>query len=188
MSSPVSVMKGAVAEGQVTVTDMGPSGMITLRGDLKSGAIAKVVKSVTGATVPTVGQIETKSKGACGWMSPDELLILTEYDGAEAVSAKITKALAKEHHLAVNVSDARSLFKMTGTGIRDLLAQGSPADVSEGALPLGMLRRTRFGQLPVAFWMTAQDEAYLICFRSVSEHVFKHLVLSARSLPEDPFH
>ena len=70
--------------------------------------------------------------------------------------AKLEKALKGEHSLAVNVSDARSIFTLMGKGVREVIAKGSPADMSVEGLPLGEMRRSRLGQIAVAFWLTKE--------------------------------
>ncbi len=185
MSNAVSALQDAVFKGSVTIKDAGLQGMITLRGDLSSDALAKAVKTATGTAIPETGCINSGKKGAAAWMSPDELLLLVDYAQAETIVAKLDKALAGTHMLASNVSDARAVFTIEGKGIRDVLAKGSPADMSAGTLGINTLRRTRLGQLPVAFWLGSETTATVICFRSVGEHVFNWLSTAAQkgSLP-----
>lgn len=180
MSKAISALQGAVFKGSVTIKDTGLQGMITLRGDLTSEALAKAVKSATGVAMPQMGAINSGTKGAAAWMSPDELLLLVDHANADATVAKLDKALAKNHILAVNVSDARAMFSLEGAGIRDVLAKSSPANLSADAFKTGEMRRTRLGQLPVAFWLSTEKAAYVVCFRSVGEHVFNGLKAAAQ--------
>ena len=180
MSKAVSALDGAVFKGSVTIKDTGLQGMITLRGDLSSDVLSKAVKTATGVAMPQKGTINSGAKGAAAWMSPDELLLLVDHAKADVTIAKLDKALAGSHMLAVNVSDARAMFSLEGTGIRDVLAKGSPANLSINALKVGEVRRTRLGQLPVAFWLNTDKSASVICFRSVGEHVFNGLKTAAQ--------
>ncbi|MEM9716095.1 MAG: sarcosine oxidase subunit gamma family protein [Pseudomonadota bacterium] len=173
MSNAVSVMKGATSNGLNIVSDAGLKGMITLKGDLGSAVFAKAVKAAVGLAVPAMGECKTGSKGAVSWMASDEVMLFCEYDAADAMVAKLDKALAKEHALAVNVSDARAFFKIEGDAIKDLLAKGTPADLT-GFAP-GQFRRSRLGQIAAAFWMVNETEAHVVCFRSVGEHMFNWL-------------
>lgn len=180
MSNAVSAVQGASFKGSISVKDAGLQGMITLRGDLGSDALTKAVKAAVGVAVPGVGKINTGKKGSAAWMSPDELFLMLDYASADAAVAKLDKALAGSHALAVNVSDARAVFNLEGAAIRDVLAKGSPANLSTDALGIGTLRRTRLGQLPVAFWLGSDTTATVICFRSVGEHVFNWLKTAAQ--------
>lgn len=160
-------------------------GMITLRGDLASPAVAEAVKSAVGTAIPAPREIIYAGANAAAWMSPDELLLLVTYDEAAAVASNLDAALAENHHLVVNVSDARELFRITGKGVREVLAKGAPVDLAPGRFEPGMIRRSRIGLLAAAFWMPDRDSFEIICFRSVSSQMEAWLRHSARfgSLP-----
>lgn len=179
MSEAVSAMQGAAFTGAVSVEDAGLKGMITLRGDLGGEKLSAAVKAATGLVPPAQRKIKIGKKGAVAWMSPDELMLFVDYDNADAAVEKLSAALEGEHHLAVNVSDARAYFTLTGSGVREVLAKGAPADLSaEGLKPLEV-RRSRLGQLAAAFWLSDEETAHVVCFRSVGEHVFNWLCNAA---------
>ena len=115
-------------------------------------------------------------------MAPDEALLVLPHGDAGAVIAALDESLAGEHHLAVDVSDARALLRLSGDNAREVIAKGAPADLSRTAFGPGDLRRTRLGQLAVAFWQVSEapDVFHLFCFRSVAAHVFDWLRVSAR--------
>lgn len=188
MSDAVSVLNGAEFNGAVTIRDAGLKGMITLRGDLAHEATALAVKSATGQAMPAARGIRQGKNGAVAWMSPDELLLMVDYDKADATVAKLEKALAGQHALAVNVSDARAMFTLTGQGVRDVIAKGSPADMSRAALPVGEMRRSRLGQLAAGFWLSDDTTLHVVCFRSVGAHVFKWLQTAAAKDTLPGFH
>ena len=171
--SSVTAINGAKSKGVITVTDAGLTGMITLRSDMKNKKLGAAIKAVTGLSVPKPNGIAMGKKGAAAWMSPDELLLLCDYADVDAQIAKLEKALKGTHFMAVNVSDARQIFHLKGKAIRDVLAKGSPADFRPSALPVGEMRRSRLGQIAVAYWFTSEEEAYLICFRSVANYISK---------------
>ncbi|MGY9052906.1 MAG: hypothetical protein ACKVH9_04945 [Rhodobacterales bacterium] len=54
----VTGLNGASSNGSIKVKDAGLTGMITLRGDLKSPGIAKVIKIVTGTNIPDQRQCD----------------------------------------------------------------------------------------------------------------------------------
>jgi sarcosine oxidase subunit gamma len=186
--SSVTALNGANSDGMISVNDAGLMGMITLRGDLASPEIAKAVKAATGTKIPAMRQIETGAKGSAAWMSSDELLLMVDYADVDAVVAKISKSLSSVHHLAANVSDARAVFNLSGDAIRDVLAKGSPADMSVDCLPVGEVRRSRIGQLAVAFWFNDATNARLVCFRSVGVHIMDWLENASETGSEVGFH
>jgi len=179
MSDAVSILNGAEFQGAVTVRDAGLVGMITLRGDLADETLAKAVKSVTGQPMPKARGLSHGAKGSVLWMSPDELLLMVAYDRADAMVAKLDKALGAQHMLAVNVSDARAMFTLTGARCREVIAKGAPVDMSGAALGVAEVRRSRLGQVAAAFWLTDETTLNVVCFRSVGGHVYRWLCVAA---------
>ena len=176
MSDPVSALNGASFKGFATIREIGPLGMITLRAKgLKS--LDKAIKAVTGTKVPAHRRIEINGDRACGWMSTDEYLLIVPYAGVADALAKLAKSLAGEHHLAVDVSDARAVFRVEGDLAADVLRKLSPVDFD--TLEPGELRRTRAAQVAAAIWQ--QDGGFtLVCFRSVAAYVMGLLSHSAQ--------
>ncbi|HSF96282.1 MAG TPA: sarcosine oxidase subunit gamma family protein [Thermohalobaculum sp.] len=183
MSEPVSTLNGAAAEaGQtIRIEDRGPVGQVTLRGDLSSKALAKAVKAGVGVAVPGTRQAAFKDGRGAVWMAPDELLLFTEYSEAGTLTAALESALADEHHMAVDVSDARAVLTLSGAGVAEVLAKGAPVDLSEGAFPVGSARRTHVGGIAVGFWRKTETEWEIVCFRSLAKHLFDWLVAASRA-------
>ena len=176
MSDPVSALRGASFDGIARVREIGPLGMITLRAKGVKG-LTKAVKAAVGTKVPAQRRIEFAGDRACGWMSPDEYLLILPYDQVAAALTVLAKALDKEHHLAVDVSDIRAVFRVEGTWANEVLRKLVPVDID--LLPEGELRRSRAAQVACAFWR-AEGGYTLVSFRSVARYVFDILAHSAR--------
>ncbi len=172
MSEAVSALSGASYDGTVVVRELGLRGMITLRGDLSAAKLKSAAKAAAGVAVPGVGEVALKGEGGLAWMSPDELLVMTDYATVGETLAKLEKALAGQHALAVNVSDARAVFEIKGAGVREVIAKLCPVDMAPEAFGPGRFRRTRMAQVPAAFWMVDDETVRIVCFRSVAEYVF----------------
>lgn len=189
MSEPVMALGGAAYEGAVSVREIAPRTMLTLRGDLASAKMKKAVKSAIGTAVPEpLGAVFGEDSAAL-WMSPDELLLICPRDRQEMALSAAEKALAGSHHLVADVSDARAAFHLEGEGahVREVLAKLSPADVHPDALPPGTVRRTRLAQVPAAFWMQSETRAEVIAFRSVAAYVFGLLKTASAGGPVGHF-
>lgn len=183
MSNAVSALNGRAAVGEVTIRELGLRGMISLRGDLLSKNLQKVCAEITGAKFPAQGQ----ANAGLAWMSPDEVLVMVDHDAVDSGLAKIAKALKGQHHLAVNVSDARAVFEVKGPFAREVIAKLAPIDVHPSTFNIGDFRRSRLGQVAAAFWMHDVDAFTVICFRSVAEYTFKLLAASAKAGPVGHF-
>ena len=175
MSNAVSALQGAKFDGYVRVEEAGLRGMITLRGDLASTPVKNAATGVTGVDMPGQRQAHVVGESGIAWMSPDELLVLVPYGEVDEKLAGIEKLLKGKHHLAVNVSDARAVFRLKGKAVREVVAKLAPVDMSPEAFGAGDFRRTRFAQVPAAFWMPDAETVEIICFRSVAEYMFNLL-------------
>lgn len=179
MSNAISALPGATYEGAVRVQEMGLAGMITLRGDHGDAKITNAVKDTVGTAIPGPREIVHQDERAAAWMSPDELLLLMPYADVHDTLAALDTALAGTHHLAVNVSDARAVFRLHGASAREVIAMLCPVDMAPGAFGPGQIRRTRMAQIPAAFWMPDEDTVHVVCFRSVAQYAFDLLKQSA---------
>jgi sarcosine oxidase subunit gamma len=162
--------------------------MITLRGDLASDSLRDVCTQITGQGVPGPGQANVAGETGVLWMSPDELLVLVPHAQVGDGIAWIDTALAGQHHLAVDVSDARSLFAvegpaaLEGPAAREVIAKLCPVDMAPAAFTPGTFRRTRMAQIAAAVWMEPDHALRVICFRSVAQYALG-LLENARSQP-----
>jgi sarcosine oxidase, subunit gamma len=175
MSDPVSALGGVSYTGFATIQEIGPLGMITLRAKGLKG-LDKAVKAAVGTKLPGQRRIEVAGDNACGWMSPDEYLLVVSYEKVAGALSAIAKALEGQHHLAVDVSDARAVFRVTGPLAADVLRKLSPVDFDR--LEPGELCRTRAAQIAAAFWKQG-DGFTVVCFRSVANYMMGLLQHSA---------
>lgn len=166
-------------QGLATVREVACYGMVAVRGDPASAALEDAVGKVTGIAVPGQGQARFAGHYGILWMSPDELLVLCPSGGAADAVAEMEAVLDGAHTLVADVSDARSVFTVGGSGAREVLAKLTPADVSPDAFGAGMVRRSRLAQVPAAFWLSADDTITVICFRSVADYVLDLLASAA---------
>ena len=114
MSEPMSALGGAKSEGFARIREIGPLGMISLRAKADVKALPKAIKAAVGTGVPATRRIEIEGERACGWMSPDEYLLVMPYGAVAGALEAIAKAMGGAHHLAVDVSDARAVFRVEG--------------------------------------------------------------------------
>lgn len=169
MPETTSALPGFHHSALVTATEAGARGMITLRGDLGLPALVAAVERETGAAVPAGRRMTQGAQASVAWMSPDELLILTDHAVAPAMTARLETALTGFFVTVADVSDARAVFTLTGTQSCDVLAKICPVDFA--AFAPGAVRRTRAAQVAAALIRDDADTFTLICFRSVARYV-----------------
>lgn len=181
MSEAVTALGGAVSDGGIArVREVPLQGMITLRGDHSQAGIAKAATLVAPGEMPGPGEARIDGATGVAWMSPDEALVLCPYADVADVLARMQKALGKSHALAVNVSDARASFTVSGPHARDVLAKLCPVDLAPGRFEPGAFRRTRLAQVACALWPVDGETLQLVCFRSQARYVFDLLCIAAQ--------
>ncbi|MEO0937080.1 MAG: sarcosine oxidase subunit gamma family protein [Pseudomonadota bacterium] len=181
MADPVSPLNGASASGIAEVREIGLQGMITLRGDLSHARVAGAAKGASGQDMPGPGAANMDGARGVAWMSPDEALVLCPYADVAAALKKMHAALEGSHALAVNVSDARAVFELSGPRAREVLAKLCPVDLAPDRFTSGMFRRTRMAQIPAAFWLHGPDTFRIVTFRSTAQYALD--VLGAAAMP-----
>ncbi|MCY4461203.1 MAG: sarcosine oxidase subunit gamma [Albidovulum sp.] len=178
MPDPVSVGGAKAAHISRAREDCG---MIALRFDLLDEEAAGAVSKLLGAELPERGRFESNGEAMIAWMAPDELLVILPFPDLEECLASIAK-LGREALLsATDVSDMRIVFEVSGPCSRDVVAKGSPLDLSSGAFGPGSFRRTRLGQVAAMAWMPEEPTICIACRRSEADYVEKFLEVGASS-------
>lgn len=181
MSDPVTALGNpAYSDGIAEIREIGPLGMVTLRGDLADRTLRKAASDAAGVAFPDQLACITADHSGIAWMSPDEVLVMCAYADVSEKVGKMTDALASKHALVANVSDARAVFEVSGPYAREVIAKLAPVDMAPEAFTPGMFRRTRFAQVPAAFWMRDDHTFRIVCFRSVGQYMFDLLSIAAQ--------
>ena len=176
--TPRTALGGAKFKGFVSVTEAAALGMISLRAKSDVAGLTLAIKAAVGVELPTSGQILTQAGKAAAWMSPDEYLLIVPYAEVTGCLAQLRANLAGQHSLAVDVSDARAVFDVTGPKADQALSKICPVDFA--ALGSTQLRRTRTAQVAAAIWREGTG-LRLVCFRSVAGYVMGLLTHSGQS-------
>ncbi len=166
-------------ETYIGIENAGPRGQITLRADLSCAQVAAAVSNAAGLAVPEKLAVTHDGDSRAVWMSPDELLLILPAGQAPGAIAKLQAELADHHHMALDVSDARSIFRLTGPAVGEVLAKGAPCDVSDHGCPPGTARRTHLAGLAIGLWRLGPQDWEIVCFRSYAPHLLTWLQVSA---------
>jgi len=182
MSDPLAGMAPGASEfrGLVRIEEAGPQAMITLRGDLSLPALARALEQVAGLPVPGRRAVVSDGPRTLAWMSPDEMLLILPVNQRDKALATLGRAAEGAFLTFAEMSDARAAFLLRGVAWREVLAKLCPVDLHPETFGAGQIRRTRAAQASVAFWISGEDEATLVCFRSVASYVSGLLANAAR--------
>lgn len=165
----------------IGISEISDRGMIDLRGLQDDAKFMAAAKKALGIDLP--GSPRTSAaKGELSilWLSIDQWLVCCPRDDTAKLLAKLNRALAGCHSLAVDLSDARSIIRLNGDGVREVLMKGAPVDLLE--MEQGTVRRLRFGEIAAMVHLveTGPDVIDLYVFRSYSDFAWDWLMETAR--------
>ena len=105
------------------------------------------------------------------WFGPDRWLLVSESKSADSMVEECEKSLADVLHNAVDSSAGLAVFRLTGTGARDLLAAGCGIDFRDEKFPAGNCCRTRFAQIAAIIAADAPERFDIYVDRSYEKYL-----------------
>lgn len=109
------------------------------------------------------------------WLSPDEILLLTEA-GAETSLAKQITDDAGRAHIAVNdITDALTSLHLTGPAVRDVLAKGCAIDLHKDHFIKADCAQTNLSHAGVTILALGDEEMILLCRTSFTDYTIAYL-------------
>jgi sarcosine oxidase, subunit gamma len=168
---------------EIVIEELRDRGMIDLKGDPAEPGFLDAVKAVLGLDLPLVPRSSVTSGATTVlWLSTDQWLIVLPYAGSEQMTERLHAALAPFHALAVDLSDARSIFRIAGLGAREVVMKGASVDLTHTDCVVGTVRRFNFADLAaMVHVMSDRPETLdLYVFRSVGSYVRRFLDTAAR--------
>lgn len=156
-------------------------GMITLRGTLADAGFAAALEAATGCAVPDTRRGSASGDNRALWMAPDELMIFCDRASAPGMTDTFMEKAGDAHVLALDVSDARAVFRVSGAKAWRVLAKGAPVDLAPGRFGVGELRRTRIATVAAGIVKTGEEAFEVFCFRSYAAYMWNWLNVGARA-------
>jgi sarcosine oxidase subunit gamma len=118
--------------------------MTDLRVDAASGV------PVRGAALPrTPNTWVPAGDGRLVWLGPDEWLLTSPGTAPEALEAELAGALRPSGGVAVDVSAQRTVLRLGGVRVREVLAKGCSIDLHPRVFTPGSCAQTTLGQAGV---------------------------------------
>lgn len=170
-----------------TVADLGADvvpvegrGMVTLRGDFADAGFAAALNAATGCAVPETRRSTEANGNRALWMSPDELMLFCDWAAAPGIAEAFQREMGEAHALALNVSDARAVFRVSGAKASRVLSKGAPVDLAPDRFAVGEVRRTRIATVAAGIVRTDEDAFEVFCFRSYAAYLWDWLTVAAK--------
>jgi sarcosine oxidase subunit gamma len=168
----------------ISLREITDRGMIDLRGSLDERKFTSAIKKVLGMDLPKVPRTSVhKGDITVLWLSVDQWLVCCPRSDSAKLLDELRKALGSVHSLAVEVSDARSIIRLEGDGVRETLMKGAPVDLILPEYSAGTIRRLRFGEVAAMIHVVSDqpDTIDLYVFRSYADFAWNWLLATGRS-------
>ena len=141
----------------VTLAALPFRGKLILRG---GDAVRAPAAEALGADLPGTMRSVAAGETTVLWLGPDEWLVLTAADGADATAAALRRALIGIHHAVVEVSDRMTGIGLAGARARDVLNAGCPLDLHPSVFAPGAATRTVLAKAPVVLRRPGEPESF----------------------------
>lgn len=141
--------------------------ILNLRGDAQDAAFRDGVLRALGLELPL--QPCTSVAHALVrlvWVGPDDWFVVGPKGEAASIEAQLRQALAGQHVAVTDVSGGYTLLHLSGTPVREVLAQGCPLDLHPRVFKPGSSAGSLFFKASVWLWQTDEAPAYEVLVRS----------------------
>lgn len=158
----------------VMLHELPASTMIDLRLDVTDAGVLSAVQAVLAMSLPlTPGKISLGAGRSALWLGPDQWLI----DAPAAEAGPLARALSGCAGSAVDVSDLRAGFELTGPRSADVLRKGCAIDLHPRVFEPGDCALTMLARVRVAVTQADTTPTYRILVeRSVAQYLWDWLI------------
>ena len=118
------------ADDDIALAERAFVGKIGLRGDAGDPAFVAAVAAALGTAPPsTPNTVARGAQATLLWLGPDEWLAVLPPGAETDAIHRLDDAFAGRHASALDISDARTVIRLTGRRAADLLAKGCALDL-----------------------------------------------------------
>ncbi len=155
------------ASGLISLREIPQSAQISLRGDARDPAFCRAVQSVLSLEIPATPNTTSSapSRITVLWLGPDEWLIVGEAGLQQRMITQLNDALGSLRSSVIDVSDARTIFEISGTRSRELLAKGCSLDLHPRAFHPGTCAQTNLAHANVIIQLLDRKPTWLLYVR-----------------------
>jgi len=147
---------------------------VNLRGNGRDSKFIRAVAGVIDLQLPVEPTTSVAGLFAAAlWLGPDEWLITSETQSAEALSVSLRKSVHGLHAAVTEVGDGRVVFSISGSNACTVLAKGCSIDFHPRAYRPGQCVQTLLAKLSVLIHQRSADPVYdVFVARSFSDYAW----------------
>ena len=140
--------------------------IVNLRGNADDAVFRQAVSGVLGMGLP-LKACSTADNGVLRivWAGPDDWFIVGPKGQADALADRLRAALAGQHHAVTDVSSGYTVLHLSGTPVREVLAQGCPLDLHPRSFASGGSAGSHFFKASVWLWQIDEAPVYELLVR-----------------------
>jgi len=153
-------LAGALPDAGVTVSEQAHRTQFVVRGQSADPAFVQAVKKALGLALPTSACTSvTSQKGVeMMWMGPDEWLIVAPSDDAKDYQKQLHGTLKGLHVALVDVTESRTVIRLSGQCARTVLDKGCPIDLHPSSFGPGQVVNTLMARAHIILHQIKDDE------------------------------
>ncbi len=146
-------------EGQnVRVAEQMDIGKVNLRGDPADLEFLAAVRGALEIDLPLAPNTSSETPPVSAlWLGPDEWMLVCAPGSEGAVADTLNDALRNLHVSVVDVSDARTIFRLSGSSARSVLAKGCALDLHPRAFAFGDVAQTTLAKAAIILHQAADE-------------------------------
>jgi len=143
----------------IRLAEMPHVGKVVLRGDPDDPDFRAAVRGALELDLPLAPNTSSETPAVCAlWLGPDEWLLVCAPGSETTVADTLRDGLSGRHAAIVDVTDARTLFRLSGARARAVLAKGCALDLHARAFSFGDVSQTMVAKAGVILQQTVDDE------------------------------
>ncbi len=173
----------AAEEAAIELGEVGRQIMVDLRISPKDRRAKSAVADALGFKLPETPRTSTaKERVWALWLSIDQWLVVAPYEYGVGLPKALSKATAKGHANATDMSDARVALRLEGPGAREIIMKGGAADLLGPDFTPGSVRRLNFAGVAafVHYYSAKPDVVDLYVLRSYADYTYRWLEIASR--------
>jgi sarcosine oxidase subunit gamma len=141
--------------------------VLNLRGNPDDTAFREGVSQALGLDLPTQAcTTVANDTHRLVWVGPDDWFVIGPKGQADAIEAALREALAGQHVAVTDVSSGYTVLHLSGTPVREVLAQGCPLDLHPRVFGPGASAGSVFFKASVWLWQADDAPVYEVLVRS----------------------
>ena len=132
----------------------------------------EIMRRYFGTALPADANRFTRSgERRAVWLGPDETLLMCGDHEDGELHRILSTQLAGQHFALTVISDALSVYCLSGPHMRDVLAKGCALDLHKTAFQPGMCAQGLLDRAAVTLICEDDDTVRLVCRRSFADYV-----------------